>query len=120
MHFRSQKQIIQVIRTVHDPERQKNRNKVIGKINMSDLVISDELRSELTSSELQETEAWISGCKKTFDLENEYIARTLANNIKRAAQWFETSSVEDASQIYIEIQESLRNLKKAAKGVHLI
>ena len=121
MHFRARQNVIQVIRTTYDPTTKKARNEVVGRLRKIKPEVTDELKAKCTREELKEIERWISGGQDLDGLRKEYAARTLVEQMERAASWFAgQGSGESARNLASEIQYSWSNLRAVLKKRELI
>ena len=121
MHFRQRNNVIQIIRTVYDPETKKGKNEIVGRLNRTRPAITDDLRETLTAEELREVENWINGRLRLEHLQAEIAARTLPDTMLLAAQWLsDPDNEEEARSLYVEIQQSMQKLRRAANLAMLI
>ncbi|MBS0379691.1 MAG: hypothetical protein JSS29_14500 [Proteobacteria bacterium] len=96
MHFRERNQIIQIIRTKYDAADKKGKNEIVGRMPKANPKLTDELSSALTKEERKEVAAWIEGYATVGRLKREYAARTLAEQVAAAQEWFSDQKGEDA------------------------
>ena len=61
MHFRLRKNVVQLVRTLYNPDTKKPRAVVVGSMLLKQPSVSAELRSKLTEDEVAEAEEWIEG-----------------------------------------------------------
>jgi len=87
MHFRTRKNVVQFIRTSYDEKTKAAKSTVVGRISLDSPLIGDELRSQLTESELAEAEIWIEGRGRISGLREELAALTLAETLAAANSW---------------------------------
>ena len=121
MHFRQRNNVIQIIRTVYDPETKKGKNEIVGRLNRTRPEISDDLRNTLTTEEVHEVEGWLDGRLRLEHLQAEIAARTLPESMLLATQWLNNpENKEEARRVYIEIQQSVHNLRRAVNQSNLI
>jgi hypothetical protein len=121
MHFRQRNNVIQIIRTVYDPETKKGKNEIVGRLNRTRPEISDDLRNTLTTEEVHEVEGWLDGRLRLEHLQAEIAARTLPDSMLLATQWLTNpENEEEARRVYIEIQQALHNLRRAVNQANLI
>lgn len=121
MHFRQRNNVIQIIRTVYDPETKKGKNEIVGRMNRTRPEISDDLRQALTTEEIREVENWLDGRLRLEHLQAEMAARTLPDAMHKATQWLTNPyNKEDARRLFIDIQQAIHQLRRAANLASLI
>ncbi len=121
MHFRQRNNVIQIIRTVYDPETKKGKNEIVGRMNRTRPEISDDLRLVLTAEEIREVENWLDGRLRLEHLQAEMAARTLPDAMHEATQWLTNpDNEEDARRLFIDIQQAIHQLRRAANLASLI
>ena len=121
MHFRQRNNVIQIIRTVYDPETKKGKNEIVGRMNRTRPEISDDLRRALTAEEIREVENWLDGRLRLEHLQAEMAARTLPDAMHEATQWLTNpDNEEDARRLFIDIQQAIHQLRRAANLASLI
>jgi hypothetical protein len=121
MHFRQRNNVIQIIRTVYDPETKKGKNEIVGRMNRTRPEISDDLRRALTAEEIREVENWLDGRLRFEHLQAEMAARSLPDAMLTASQWLTNpDNKEEAQRLYAAIQQAIHNLRRAANTANLI
>ncbi|HYD30089.1 MAG TPA: hypothetical protein VEB64_04435 [Azospirillaceae bacterium] len=60
MQFRERRRVIQVIRTIYDPELKRGRSEVVGKIDKDSPTIPDKLAHACSAEEIGEITAWLT------------------------------------------------------------
>ena len=121
MHFRQRNNVIQIIRTVYDPETKKGKNEIVGRLNRTRPEISDDLRNTLTTEEVHEVEGWLDGRLRLEHLQAEIAARTLPDALLMATQWLTNpENEEEARNLFAEIQQAMQKLRRAANLAKLI
>jgi hypothetical protein len=121
MHFRQRNNVIQIIRTVYDPETKKGKNEIVGRLNRTRPEISDALRDALSVEEIREVEEWLDGRLRLEHLQAELAARKLPDTMLLATQWLANpDNEEDARRVYIEIQQAVHNLRRSANQANLV
>ena len=121
MHFRQRNNVIQIIRTVYDPVTKKGKNEIVGRMNRTRPEISDDLRLALTAEEIREVENWLDGRLRLEHLQAEMAARTLPDAMHKATQWLTNpDNEEDARRLFIDIQQAIHQLRRAANLASLI
>jgi hypothetical protein len=121
MHFRQRNNVIQIIRTVYDPETKKGKNEIVGRLNRTRPEISDALRDALSVEERREVEEWLDGRLRLEHLQAELAARKLPDTMLLATQWLANpDNEEDARRVYIEIQQAVHNLRRSANQANLV
>ena len=103
VHFRFRGNNIQVVKTQPDRTTGKAKSVPIGSINRATLAISDKLRSNCSSSELNEIEAWVKRYQVVDELKLKHAALTLPDQMAAAIRWLETASPVEARQIADDI-----------------
>lgn len=121
MHFRQRNNVIQIIRTVYDPDTKKGKNEIVGRLNRTRPEISDDLRNTLTAEEVHEVEGWLDGRLRLEHLQAEIAARTLPESMLLATQWLTNpENEEEARNLFAEIQQAMQKLRRAANLAKLI
>lgn len=120
MHFRERGNIIQVIRVTYDVESKKAKNTIVGKIQRNKPEISDELKAQCTTEELNDIKDWIESSHVLSALKAEYAARTLATQIDVATRWFKNTESGNLHVIAADILPKLVMLRKVMKSRSLI
>jgi len=92
MHFRERNRIIQVIRTTYDPTTKKPKAQILGKMKKDAPEIGDELRLSCQPAELTEIKAYLKNQTQRNRIELEMAARTLADQMRKTAEWFDTAT----------------------------
>lgn len=116
MQFRERRRVIQVIRTTYDPELKRGRSEVVGKIEKETPEIGEKLLKSCTPEELEEIAAYLESRSDT--LRNEAVragAETLPDQMRRAAEYFETHRDEQAETFATEIRAAWDELKAAMR-----
>ena len=113
MHFRPRARVIQVIRTIYDPESKRPKAQVLGTFQKDKPEISDELRLSCKPEELAEVRAYIKNQHQLTRLELEMAARTLAGQLQKAAEWFDTAHATVENEVLpIDISRNFMALRK--------
>jgi hypothetical protein len=113
MHFRSRKNVVQLVRTSYNPLTKKPRTKVVGSMQLKQPELSKELKSKLTEDEIAEVEAWINGQFRTNSLKEELAALTLAESISAANRWFSRNSDNPAAAaVALQVLPEFKALRK--------
>jgi len=120
MHFRERGNIIQVIRVSYDGKSKKAKNTIVGKIQRSNPVISDQLKNLCTAEELTDIREWIESKHKLNTLKTEYAARTLASQIDDATAWFKNTDSDSLHALAADILPKLVILRKVLKERNLL
>jgi hypothetical protein len=106
MHFRFRNNIVQVIRTTYDPATKKPRAEIVGRLSRSEPVLGQDLLESCTPAEVEEVQRWIAGHMKAHAVAAEHAARTLAEQITKATEWFaNTDDLESARLLAAEAQQ---------------
>lgn len=121
MHFRYRKNVVQLIRTTYNPETKKPKADVVGRLSMSEPVVTPELRAALTAEEVAEVEAWIKHQHRTALLREELAALTLAESLALANRWFaRQGDSAEAGLAAVALLPELQTLRKTLKSSHLL
>lgn len=121
MHFRFRNNLVQVIRTTYDPATKKPRSEIVGRLARSEPEVGDDLRGACTAAELAEIEAWIANNMRARAVAAEHAARTLAEQIDRAAEWFASTSDRDgARQVAAELQQPWARMRSQLRRGGLV
>lgn len=119
MHFRIRNRIIQVVRTSYDPVTQKPKTQILGRMNRDAPEIGDELRLSCQPDELSEIKAYLKNRQQRGRLELEMAARSLADQMRLAAEWFDTATdTAENRALAGEILRQFPTLRK--KTQHLV
>lgn len=116
MQFRERRRVIQVIRTVYDPDLKRGRSELVGKIDKAAPVITDKLQRSCTPEELSEVLTYLDG--RHNRLRNEAVragAETLPAQMREAAEYFRTHRDDDARAFATEIRLAWEELKTALR-----
>jgi len=99
MHFRYRKNIVQVVRTTYDPARKRPRTEIVGRFLRSDEKPAPEALAECTPAEVEEVHRWIASNMKANSVAIEHAARSLSDQIAKAAEWFDTTDDLDSARL---------------------
>ncbi|OYD84374.1 hypothetical protein [Azospirillum brasilense] len=116
MQFRERRRVIQVIRTVYDPDLKRGRSELIGKIDKAAPVVTDKLQKSCTPEELSEILTYLDD--RHNRLRNEAVragAETLPAQMREAAEYFRTHRDDDARAFATEIRLAWEELKTALR-----
>lgn len=118
MQFRERRKVIQVIRTTYDPELKRGRAEVVGKIDKSDLQITEKLQKNCGAEELAEVTAWLAQrAAEQRDAAVRAGAETLPAQMRAAAEYFRNSADAEAQRFADEIRAAWDELKTALRRV---
>jgi len=121
MHFRLRQHVVQLIRTSYDAVRKKPRTEVVGRMPLSQPMLSPELKSKLTEAEILETEEWIDGQYRMNSLQEELAALTLPESISAANRWFSRNADNPAAAaIALQLLPAFKALRKMLRGRGLL
>ena len=121
MHFRLRKNVVQLIRTSYDPAKKKARTAVVGRMPLSQPMLSPELKRKLTEAEILETEEWINGQYRMNSLQEELAALTLPESISKANRWFSRKANNPAAAaIALQLLPAFKALRKMLRGKGLL
>lgn len=109
MHFRVRNRVIQLIRTVYDPEVKRGTSLIVGRLSKEAPQVTDELCKALTATELREVEDWIAHHGARADLAREHAASSVSDQLRLAMEWFSRNdSGEKAKLLAREISDSMQ------------
>ena len=114
MQFRERRQVIQLIRTVYDPEIKRGRSELVGRIDKDAPEIGEELRSICSAEEIREIEDFLEA--RTAQLSMGAIRDSvtdLARHMRLAESYSRNSPDPDAARLAAEIFTAWDDLKKA-------
>ena len=112
MYFRFRGNSIQVVKSMPDATTGKAKSVPVGSINRSTLVISEQLRRNCSSAELQEIEAWVKRYQAVDKLKLRHAALTLPEQLAAATQWFEKATADEARQVAEDSLAAMAVLRK--------
>ncbi len=121
MHFRLRKNVVQLVRTLYNPDTKKPRAVVVGRMPLKQPKVSPELRSKLTEDEIVEAEGWIEGQFRLNSLKEELAALTLPESISAANRWFSRNTDNPAAMaIALQLLPAFKTLRKMFRGKGLL
>ncbi len=121
MHFRLRKKVVQLVRTLYNPDTKKPKTVVVGRMLLKQPNVSPELRSKLTEDEIAETEEWIEGEFRMNSLKEELAALTLPETILAANKWFSRNTDNPAATaIALHLLPEFKTLRKMLRGKGLV
>jgi hypothetical protein len=120
MHFRERGNVVQLIRTTYDSASKKAKNEIVGRLLKTNPNISDDLKATLTSEEHDELTAWIHGRAASDRLKRELAARTLAEQITLAKDWFKGHKGDDARALAATLSPAWMQLRAVLKRNELV
>lgn len=121
MHFRFRGNNIQVVRSQPDAETGRAKSVPLGSINRATLQISEKLRANCSTAELEEITVWVERYHKVEALKQKFAAVTLPEQISSAAQWFTGVTVDDESRrIAGEAAQSMAMLRRILNKLELL
>ena len=121
MHFRLRKTVVQLVRTLYNPDTKKPRTVVVGRMPLKQPKVSPELKSKLTEDEIVEAEEWIEGQFRTNSLKEELAALTLPESILAANRWFSQNTDNPAAMaIALQLLPAFKTLRKMLRGKGLL
>ena len=121
MHFRLRKNVVQLVRTLYNPDTKKPRAVVVGSMLLKQPNVSAELRSKLTEDEVAEAEEWIDGQFRMNSLKEELAALTLPESISAANNWFSRNTDNPAATaIALQLLPAFKTLRKTLRGKGLL
>lgn len=116
MQFRERRRVIQVIRTTYDPELKRGRSELVGKLDKEAPEITEKLRNSCTPAELTEISDYLGG--RRANQRNAAVhagAATLPEQMRRAAEYFQTHRDDKALAFATEIRAAWDELKSAMR-----
>lgn len=116
MQFRERRRVIQVIRTVYDPDLKRGRSELVGKIDKAAPLVTDKLRKACTPEEMSEILTHLDDRRNR--LRNEAVragAETLPAQMREAAEYFRTHRDGDARAFATETWLAWEELKTALR-----
>ncbi|WP_353858627.1 hypothetical protein [Azospirillum formosense] len=116
MQFRERRRVIQVIRTVYDPDLKRGRSELVGKIDKAAPAVTDKLQKNCTPEELSEVLSYLDD--RHHRLRNEAVragAETLPAQMREAAEYFRTHRDDDARAFATDIRMAWEELKTALR-----
>ena len=121
MHFRLRKNVVQLVRTLYNPDTKKPKAVVVGSMLLKQPNVSPELRSKLTEDEVVEAEEWIDGQFRMNSLKEELAALTLPESISAANRWFSRNTDNPAAMaIALQLLPAFKTLRKMLRGKGLL
>jgi hypothetical protein len=121
MHFRLRKNVVQLVRTLYNPETKRPRTVVVGRMSLGQPKLTRELKKKLTEEEIAEAEAWIDGQFRLNSLKEELAALTLAESISTANRWFSRNEDNPAAMaIALKLLPEFKALRKILRTKGLL
>ena len=121
MHIRLRKNVVQLVRTMYNPDTKKPKTVVVGRMPLKQPKLLPELESKLTEDEIAETEEWIEGQFRMNSLKEELAALTLEESISAAHRWFSRNADNPAAAaIVVQLLPALQALRKMLRGKGLL
>ncbi len=121
MHFRLRKTVVQLVRTLYNPDTKRPRTVIVGRMPLKEPQLSKELKSKLTEDEILEAEEWIEGQFRTNSLKEELAALTLSESISAANNWFSRNTDNPAATaIALQLLPAFKTLRKMLRGKGLL
>ncbi|MBG9388181.1 hypothetical protein [Caenimonas aquaedulcis] len=121
MHFRIRKNVVQLVRNTYDATSKKAVASVVGRMPLTDPILTDEIRGQLSPSEISETEEWIAEHHRLTALRTELAVFELATNIDLAAKWLEQNAASDvARNAAPQILQSWQKLRAILRKADLV
>ena len=110
MHFRLRKNVVQLVRTLYNPDTKRPKTK-----------LTRELKKKLTAEEIAEAEEWIDGQFRLNSLKEELAALTLAESISAANRWFSRNADNPAATaIALKLLPEFKALRKMLRNKGLL
>ena len=121
MHFRLRKNVVQLVRTMYNPDPQQPTAEVVGRMPLKQPKLSPELKSKLTEDEIAEVGEWIEGQFRVNSLKEELAALTLSESITAANRWVPRNADKPAATaIALQILPEFKTLRKMLRGKGLL
>jgi hypothetical protein len=121
MHFRLRKKVVQLVRTMYNPDTKKPKTVVVGNMPLKQPEVSSELRGKLTEDEIAEAEEWISVQYRMGSLKDELAALTLSESISAANRWFSRNPDNPAATaIALQLLPEFKTLRKMLREKGLL
>ena len=119
MQFRIRKNTAQLVRTTAAEGENESSTKIVGRLSLASLQITEELQKNLTAEELDEAKQWIAKHQHLIAIKEELAALQLADNIDMARRWLKKEGKQSllALRVAAEIRDSLQPLRKALKSM---
>jgi hypothetical protein len=116
MHFRTRRNVVQLVRTTYDQVGKKPKTVVVGRLRLGHPVLSPELESMLSAEELREARSWLDGQYRVQMLREELAAVTLAETLSLASNWFaRNKDSPTAAAAAANVLPNLQALRKTLK-----
>ena len=121
MHFRLRKNVVQLVRTLYNPDTKKPKTVVVGNMPLKQPRLSPELLGKLTDEEVAETEKWIAVQYRTSSLKDELAALTLSESVSAANRWFSRNADNPAATaIALQLLPEFKSLRKILREKGLL
>ena len=121
MHFRLRKNVVQLVRTLYNPDTKRPKTVVVGRMPIGQPKLTRELRKKLTEDEIAEAEEWIDGQFRLNSLKEELAALTLAESISAANRWFSRNADNPAATaIALKLLPEFKALRKMLRQKGLL
>jgi hypothetical protein len=121
MHFRHRNNLVQVIRTTYDPATKKPHTEIVGRLRRGDTAPDAELLAGCTPDEVEEVRRWIASSMKAHAVAAEHAARTLADQLSKASEWFtSTDDLDSARLLAGEAQQQWVKLRNQLRRAGLL
>jgi hypothetical protein len=121
MHFRFRKNVVQVVRTTYDPATKGPRTEIVGRLLRSDPKAEPEWLAACTPAEVEEVQRWIGSHLKADAVAVEHAARSLADQIAKAAEWFSaTDDLDSARLLAAEVHHQWSKLRSQLRRRSLL
>jgi hypothetical protein len=121
MHFRTRKNVVQLVRNTYDANTKKAVATVVARMPLAEPALTAEIRMLLTPKEAEEAQNWIEAQHRLNTLKGELAVLELADKFGLAAQWFEQNADSNAARNAAEqILRSWQRLRTVLKKKGLI
>ena len=115
MHLRERKNVLQMIRVTYDASKKRGVDQVIGTIRLAKPEISEELRAQLTSDELDQFNKWKRNHHEIELLRGQLAGADLPRVLDAAATWLEANAdSERARESCEQIMHAVRQFRRRA------
>lgn len=121
MHFRTRRNVIQLIRTTYDADKKRGVNAVVGTVPLGQPELPAELQQQMTPQEVEAFGAWVQTQWHTRQLRHELAALSLPETLALASAWFEQNAESvSARAVAEEVAQQMQALRRVLKTKGLL
>lgn len=121
MHFRTRRNVIQLIRTTYDADKKRGVNTVVGTVPLNQPDLPSELAQQLTPQEAAAFGAWVQTQWHLRQLRHELAALSLPETLALATAWFEQNAASiNAQAVAEEVVQQMQALRRVLKSKGLL